>query len=156
FAALKQYQRVNQMAGGASGDAFLGMALAAQGMKTFKNALDFAQSAADHANGNARLLARAHKLRGQVYLDTNDPPHAEAAYRAALAADPDSNVADLHYGLGLALLAQRRDDEAIVELKKEIEVRPHGTTAEDAAALIANPRRGREKYAPEFSFAAAD
>src|SRR6267378_2447717 len=66
FAALKQYQRANQVAGGKSADAFLGMALAAQGMKTWKNATDFAQSAINNANGNARLLARAHKLRGQV------------------------------------------------------------------------------------------
>src|SRR5438552_345952 len=156
FAALKQYQRANQVAGGKSADAFLGMALAAQGMKTWKNAVDFAQSAIENANGNARLLARAHKLRGQVVAETADLPHAEDAYRAALAADPESNVADLHYGLALALLAQHRDDEAIVELKKEIEIRPHGTTAEEAQALIANPRRGREKYAPEFSFVASD
>src|SRR5262249_54322744 len=156
FAALKQYQRANQVAGGKSADAFLGMALAAQAMKTWTNALDFAQSAIDTANGNARLLARAHKLRGQVFAETADPPRAEEAYRAALAADPESNVADLHYGLALALLAQHRDEEAIVELKREIEIRPRGTTAEEAQSLIANPRRGREKYAPDFSFVAAD
>jgi tetratricopeptide (TPR) repeat protein len=156
FAALKQYQRVNQLAGGKSADAFLGIALAAEGMKVFKNALDAAQSAIDLAAGNSRLLARAHKLRGQVYAATGEPAHAEEAFRAALAADPQSNVADLHYGLALALLAQHRDDEAVVELKKEIEIRPHGTTAEEAQALIANPRRGREKYAPDFSFVAAD
>jgi tetratricopeptide (TPR) repeat protein len=156
FAALKQYQRANQAAGGRSGDAFLGMALAAQGMKTWNNALDFAQSAVDAAGGSSRLVARANRLRGQVFIELNDPPHAEAAYRAALAADPDSNVADLHYGLALALLKQNRDDEAVAELKKEIEIRPHGTTAEAAQALIANPRRGREKYAPDFSVTSAD
>jgi thiol-disulfide isomerase/thioredoxin len=156
FAALKQYQRANQVAGGKSADAFLGMALAAQGMKTWKNALDFAQSAVDNANGNTRLLARAHKLRGQIFAETSEPGRAEEAYRAALAADPGSNIADLHYGLALALLAQHRDDEAIAELKTEIEIRPHGTTAEEAQALIANPRRGREKYAPEFSFVATE
>src|SRR6266851_1813533 len=156
FAALKQYQRANQLAGGKSADAFLGMALAADGMKGSSNALDAAQSAIELAAGNSRLLARAHKLRGQVYAALGEPPHAEEEYRAALAADPQSNIADLHYGLALALLAQHRDDEAIVELRKEIEIRPHGTTAEEAQALIANPRRGREKYAPEFSFAAAD
>ena len=156
FAALKQYQRANQLAGGKSADAFLGMALAADGMKVFKNALDAAQSAIALAAGNSRLLARAHKLRGQVYAAMGEPPHAEEEYRAALVADPQSNIADLHYGLALALLAQHRDDEAIVELKKEIEIRPHGTTAEEAQALVANPRRGREKYAPGFSFAAAD
>jgi tetratricopeptide (TPR) repeat protein len=156
FAALQQYQRANQIAGGKSADAFLGMALAAQGMKTWKNALDFAQSAVDTGGRNSRLVAHAHRVRGQVFAELNDPPHAEEAYRAALAADPDSNVADLHYGLALSLLKQNRDDEAIAELKKEIAIRPHGTTAEEAQALIANPRRGREKYAPDFSFTSSD
>ena len=156
FNALKQYQRANQLAGGKSAEAFLGMALACQGMKVTKNALDAAQSAIDLAAGNARLLARAHKVRGQVFAAAGDPGSAEAEFRAALAADPESNVADLHYELGRALISQRRDDEAIVELRKEIEIRPHGTTAEEAQALIADPRRGREHYAPDFSFVAAD
>src|SRR6266404_4982926 len=67
FAALKQYQRAGQIAGGKSADAFLGMALAAEGMKVFKNALDAAQSAIDLGGRSSRLLARVHKLRGQVY-----------------------------------------------------------------------------------------
>ena len=156
FNALKGYQRANQLAGGTSPDAFLGMALAAQGMKVYKNALDFAGSAVNLAAGNARLLARAHKVKGQVFAATGDPKGAESELRAALIADPGSNVADLHYELALALLAQHRDEEAIAELRKEIEIRPHGTTAEEAQALIANPRRGREKYAPAFSFVSAD
>jgi thiol-disulfide isomerase/thioredoxin len=125
-------------------------------MKVFKNALEAAQSAIELAAGTPRLLARAHKLRGQIFAATGEPPRAEEEFRAALAADPESNVADLHYGLALALLAQHQDEEAIAELKKEIEIRPHGSTAEEARALIANPRRGREKYAPDFSFVASD
>ena len=156
FNALKQYQRANQLADGKSAEAFLGMALACQGMKVTKNALDAAQSAIDLAGGNARLLARARKVRGQVFAAAGDPRSAETEFRAALDADPESNVADLHYELGRALIAERRDDEAIAELRKEIETRPHGTTAEEAQALIANPRRGRENYAPDFSFVAAD
>jgi tetratricopeptide (TPR) repeat protein len=156
FNALKGYQRASQLAGGQSADAFLGMALAMRGMKVYKNALDASQSAIDLAPGNARLLARAHKLKGQVLSAIGDARGAEAELRTALAADPDSNVADLHYELGLALLVQHRDEEAIAELRKEIEIRPHGTTAEEAQALIANPRRGREKYAPDFSFVSSD
>ena len=33
--------------------------------------------------------------------------------------------------------------------------RPHGTIADDSRALIANPRRARESYAPDFSFVPA-
>jgi len=155
FDALKAFQRANQLAGGKSADAFLGIAQAAQGMKVFKNALDACQSAIAIAGGEPRLLARAHKLRGQVFTSLGQPRDAEQEYRAALTADPESRIADLHFGLATALLAQNRDDEAIDELKKEIEQRPNGTTADEARALIANPRRGRERFAPEFSFESA-
>jgi len=156
FNALKAYQRASQVAGGKSFDAFFGMALAMRGMKVYTSALDASQSAIDLAQGNARLLARARKLRGQILSAMGDARGAEAELRAALVADPDSNVADLHYELALALLVQQRDEEAIAELRKEIEIRPHGTTAEEAQALIANPRRGREKYAPDFSIVSSD
>jgi thiol-disulfide isomerase/thioredoxin len=44
-----------------------------------------------------------------------------------------------------------RDEEGIAELKKEIAIRANGTTADESRSLIANPRRAREKYAPDFS-----
>ena len=156
FNALKGFQRANQLAGGKSAESFLGMAQAMQGMKVYKNALDACQSAIDLAGDNTRLLARAHKLKGEVFDALGQLGEAESELRAALAVDPESRVADLHYELGQILLKQRRDDEAIAELRKEIEQRPNGTTAEEARALIANPRRGRENFAPDFAFTAAD
>jgi tetratricopeptide (TPR) repeat protein len=156
FNALKGFQRANKLAGGTSAESFLGMAQAMQAMKVYKNALDACQSAIDFAEGNARLLARSHKLRGQVFNAMGDLPGAESEFKAALAADPDSRVADLHYELGVVLMAQHRDEEGVAELKKEIELRPNGTTADEARALMTNPRRAREKYAPEFSFVASD
>jgi len=152
FAALTGFQRANQLAGGRSAESFFGMAQAMQGMKLYKNALDACQSAIDLAQDNPRLLARAHKLRGQVFSAMGELRGAEAEFKAALAADPDSKVADLHYELGVVLMTEHRDEEAITELKKELDLRPNGTTADEARALIANPHRGREKYAPEFSF----
>jgi tetratricopeptide (TPR) repeat protein len=152
FAALTGFQRANQLAGGKSAESFLGMAQAMQGMKVYKNALDACQSAIDLAQDNPRLLARAHKLKGQVFSATGELRGAEAEFRAALAADPDSKVADLHYELGVVLMTEHRNEEGIAELKKELELRPNGTTADEARALITNPRHGSEKYAPEFSF----
>src|SRR5919197_2234529 len=156
FNALKGFQRATQIAGGKSADAFLGMAQAMVGMKVYTNALDACQSAIESAQDNTRLLARAHKLKGEVFDAMGRLGDAEAELRAALAADPDSRVAELHYDLGRILLKQRRDEEAIAELQKEVEQRPNGTSAEDARALIANPRRGRENFAPAFSFVTAD
>jgi tetratricopeptide (TPR) repeat protein len=156
FNALKAFQRANQIAGGTSPEAFLGMAQAMQGMKLYKNALDACQSAIDLAQENPLLLARSHKLKGQVFAAMGELRDAEAEFRAALAADPDSRVADLHYELGTVLIASHQEAEAIEELKKEIESRPNGTTADEARALISNPRRASEKYAPAFSFVSTD
>jgi thiol-disulfide isomerase/thioredoxin len=156
FNALKGFQRANQIAGGESADAFLGMAQAMQGMKVYKNALDACESAIGFAKTNKRVLARAHKLKGQVFEAMGELRDAEAQFRAALDADPDGRIADLHYELGVVLMGQHRDEEGIAELQKEIALRPNGTTADDARARIANPRRAREAYAPEFSFVSTD
>ena len=155
FDALKAFQRANQLAGGKSAEAFVGMAQAMMGMKVYKNAIDASQSAIELARDDSRVLARAHKIRGEAFQASGDLSSAETEFRSAIAADSNDQVADLHYALGAVLLAQQRDDEGIVELRKEIELRPHNTTAEEAQALIANPRRAREKYAPEFSITTA-
>ena len=156
FNALKGFQRASQLAGGKSADAFLGMAQAMDGMKVYKNALDASQSAIDRAQHDAHLLARAHKMKGQIYEAMGELPSAESELRAAIAADPEGRVADVHFMLGRVLIAAHRDADGIAELRQEIEQRPNGTTADDARALIANPRRGREHYAPDFSVTALD
>jgi thiol-disulfide isomerase/thioredoxin/Tfp pilus assembly protein PilF len=156
FNALKGFQRANQLAGGKSPDAFLGMAQAMQGMKVFKNALDASQSAIDLAQGNARILAPTYRLRGQIFQAMGELRDAETAFRAALTADPESRIADLHYGLAVVLLAEHRDEEAIAELRKELALRPTGTTADEARALIENPRHGSARSAPAFSFVSSD
>jgi tetratricopeptide (TPR) repeat protein len=156
FNALKGFQRANQLAGGTSADSYLGMAQAMMGMKVYKNALDASQSAIDYAKADARLLARSHKLKGQVFEAMGELASAEKEFRAALDADPESHVPDLHYELGRILMTERRDEEAIAELKKELDQRPNGSTADDARALIANPRRAREKYAPDFEIVSSD
>ena len=156
FSALKEFQRANQIAGGKSAESLLGQAQAMQGMKVFKNALDACQSAIGFAGDDSRFLSRAHKLKGQLFEATGDLANAETELRAAIAVDPESRIPDLHYELALVLLTARRDDGATAELKKEIDLRPNGSTAEEARALIENPRRGREKYAPDFAFDATD
>lgn len=160
FEALKVFKRANERAGGQSAECFLAMAQAMHGMKVYANALDASQTAIGLARGDNRLLARAHKLRAEVLqaLAETDPARlreAESELRAALKVDPDSKVADLHFNLGVVLMRQGRDAEGVAELQRELEIRPRGSTADEARALVANPRRARERYAPEFSFVSA-
>ena len=159
FEALKGFQKANQLAGGTSAACFVYMAQAMVGMKTWANAIETAQRGIELAGTDARLLARAHTYKGlgfQALAERDGPPaklhDAEAEFRAALVADPESILPDLHYNLGVVLLKQNRDDEGVAELKKEIEIRANGTRADEVRSLIANPRRAREKYAPDFSF----
>ena len=156
FEALKAFQHANLLAGGKSATCFLAMAQAMQGMKAYQNAVDDAHSAIVYGADDTRLMARAHSTRGLALqaLAERDPARirdAEEEFRQALEVDPESRTADLHYNLAVSLLEQGRDDEGIAELKKEIEIRPNGTTAEDSRLLMANPRRARENYAPDFT-----
>jgi len=160
FEALKGFQRANKVAGGRSAKCFLAMARAMQGMKVYQNAVDAAASAIEYGAGDARLLAQAHSIRGLALQalaekdgerDAARLADAEQEFRAALAADPESNVRDLHYNLAVALMKQGRDGDGIAEMQRELEAWPVGSTAEEAKRLIENPRRTRETYAPEFS-----
>jgi thiol-disulfide isomerase/thioredoxin len=161
FEALKGFQKANQLAGGRSAECVVGMAQAMVGMKAWQNVIETAQTAIELARDAPLLLARAHSARGTAFqsLAEKDPAKlqdAEREFRQALDADPASRVADLHFNLGVVLMKQRRDDEGVAELQKEIAQRANGSTAEDARALIANPRRARENYAPDFDVQTAD
>ena len=161
FEALKGFQKANQLAGGRSASCFVGMAQAMVGMKTWPNVIETAQTAIELAQDDPLLRARAHTARGTAFqsLAEKDPsklPDAEREFRQALEADPESRIADLHFNLGVVLMKQRRDDEGIVELRKEIAQRANGSTADDARALIANPRRARENFAPDFTLQTAE
>jgi thiol-disulfide isomerase/thioredoxin len=155
FEAYKAYKHANDLAGGRSAEAHVGMAQALTALKLHKNVIEACDAGIPLAEGNARQLARLHSLKGLALesLAEQDPAQlrlAEAEFRLALAADPEAHVHDLHFNLGVVLLKQHRDDEGTSELKKEIELRPHGTTAETAQQMILEPRRAREKFTPAF------
>jgi len=161
FEALKGFQKANQLAGGRSASCFVGMAQAMVGMKTWPNVIETAQTAIELAQDDPLLRARAHTARGTAFqsLAEKDPSKlrdAEREFRLALEADPESRIADLHFNLGVVLMKQMRDEEGIAELNKEVAQRAHGSTAEEARMLIANPKRARERYAPDFSVVTAN
>jgi tetratricopeptide (TPR) repeat protein len=59
---------------------------------------------------------------GLKALDANQPAAAEPLLRQAVQADPNDFVA--HFNLALALSLQRKDDEAIRELRRTLELKP--------------------------------
>src|SRR5215472_14885864 len=60
--------------------------------------------------------------QGLKALDANQPGAAEGFFRKAVAADPSDYFA--HFNLALALSQQRKDAEAIPELRRTLELKP--------------------------------
>jgi thioredoxin-like negative regulator of GroEL len=103
--------------------------------------------------------ARAHDLKALVLnREVGARPEGlkkvEAELRLALAADPTDPTAALH--LGTVMLRQGRDAEGVAQLEALLARQPDAATAASARQLIANPRRAREAYAPDFEAVLAD
>ena len=74
---------------------------------------------------------------------------AAEAFRSSLAADPDNPMARLN--LGIILLRVSRDEEGLAELRVFLERWPQDPGADRARLYVQNPRRARERFAPDFS-----
>jgi len=69
--------------------------------------------------------------------------------RTALQLDSKNPI--YHFGLGLALMRESHDAEGKQEFESYLQLAPDGADADLARQLLANPRRARERYAPDFS-----
>jgi thiol-disulfide isomerase/thioredoxin len=153
--ALTLFRRANDANDQKCGECFLAMARAYEGMGAAKNAISSCERAMTIGAANQRLLIEAHQTKGTALLalaeakDMKRIAEAETEFRAALQMNPDLSY--LHFNLGVALMQQRRDAEGIAELQQELSLRSKSPVSERAAALIANPRRAREPYSPDFS-----
>jgi thiol-disulfide isomerase/thioredoxin len=144
----------------ASAEAHYGMARAHHEMAVFNKAADSCRKAVKHAAGDQALLARIQNQCGlSLYAlsqKPNDKPvrEAEAAFRAARAADGTLLISQ--FNLGVALLRQGRDEEGIAELNAFVEAAPKAPEAAEARRFVDNPRRAREPFAPPFSITTLD
>ena len=149
--AIKQFKASNKAQNDACGECYLGVATARLRMNDLKGTTENVDKALQRQlPPDAR--SHAHFLAGEAYRMLGEPkqlPAAEKEYRAALGQDADKVVARL--ALGLTLLRESRDAEAIEELNKCVSLLPAGDDSRKLAErMIAKPSRGRENYAPEF------
>jgi thiol-disulfide isomerase/thioredoxin len=157
--ALKSFNQANEMRGHTCAECFYGMAQAYEGLGAFKNVSESCDKIIELAPADKHLQAAAYNLKGmalEVLAEGKDQKKlqdAESVLRQGLALNTD--MASLHYNLGFVLLQQNRDAEGVVELKKYLDLKPNGDDAEEARKMIANPRRSREAFAPDFSFTTA-
>jgi peroxiredoxin len=158
--ALKSFKRANEMRNKQSAECFYGLAQAYQSLEAYKNVIENSDKAIEFSNGDVKMQAQAYNLKGialQALAEAKDQKKlqdAEAAFHQGITLNPE--LAILHFNLGYTLMQERRDPEGVVELKKFIELAPEGSKAEQAEKLVADPRRAREAFAPDFSFTSAE
>jgi len=149
--ALKAFKKANKAQNDACSPCLVGMANAMARLGDARGALSSAEKALAVAKTNEQR-AEAHAMRGDILLGQNDEKkrsEAEAEYRAAVKENPES--AEKHLKLAIALLKEVKDTEGKDEVSEYLRQDPNGKYAGYARALIQNPRRAREDYAPEFS-----
>jgi thiol-disulfide isomerase/thioredoxin len=141
---------------------YLLLAQAYAGLRAYKNVLESCDKAVACAAA-ASDKAVAHNTKGiALFLRASEkqPPGADdlkaaaGEFRAALEVDPSLHMA--RYNLGKAMLRAGDDAAGTEQLRLYLAVSPTGAAAKDAERMIANPRRARENFAPDFNVETLD
>src|SRR5579864_9218825 len=159
--AMSAYEKADKLSQHQCTMCLLGMFAIYKRVGDSGNALDVAKKAVKEAGDNKPLAAIAHLSRGvllgQMTSKPKDKKLAEAVseIREALTLDPSNAIE--HFDLGVILIKQEDDADGIAELKTYLaSSNPSPKDAKLAQAIIADPRRAREPFAPDFSFTALD
>ena len=159
--ALKSFKRANDLRNKSCVMCLYGMAQSYFAMDAFKNAADTADKLIAVAGDDKDAVLYGYNVKGLSIRamaegkDQKKLSQAEAAFRTGISLDPTARFSILRFNLGFVLMQLNRDAEGIVELKKYLESKQEGDYAKQAEKMIANPRRAREAYAPDFSIVTA-
>jgi thiol-disulfide isomerase/thioredoxin len=159
-AALDAFTTANGLSNKTSAVALFGMGRAFQGLEAWKSAADACTEALKYVGDDKALEAKLHNQRGLAYNQLAQKPtdkalrDAEAEFRSVLVLTDTIPVA--WYNLGIALLRQNRDPEGVVALQAFVESGVKSADVDTAKAMIENPRRARETFAPEFGIASME
>jgi thiol-disulfide isomerase/thioredoxin len=160
-AALEAFKQADRLAGGRSAEACAGLAAvysrmgqAEEGIKAARRGLETAkdpevQAQLDNFLGLA-LYQKGKKLHDRKVLD-----EAVVSFRQALALAGD-HANSVRLNLGVALLTEEHDAEGIAVLKEFLAAQPPGADSAAVKRYIADPRRAREAFAPDFSVVTLD
>jgi thiol-disulfide isomerase/thioredoxin len=134
------------------------LALAENNLGQTKIALETSSRSVALANTPLQK-SMAHRVKGSKLLsgaseDSKLLTSAEDEFRQSIAADPQATMS--RFLLGLTLLKEKRDDEGKQTLGEFMKLEPQNSDlAKYAQKLIAQPRRARERFAPEFEVTTA-
>jgi len=152
--AFKELKEANRVKNNHCDVCFLQAALLYSKVGDRQHMLESAQKALEAASNDA-IRAQAHALQGEALVglsasDARKMQAAEQQFRTAIQLDPQTPLYRLN--LGIILLKESHDEEGVQELNNYLAQAPEGPFAETAKKMIANPRRARQNYAPEFHF----
>ena len=159
--AMSAYEKAEKLSQHQCTMCLLGMFAIYKRVGDSGDALDIAKKAVKEAGDDKSLAALAHVSRGVLLAQMTSKPkdkklvEAVSEVREALTLDPSNAIE--HFDLGVMLMKQENDADGIEELKIYLASNsPSPADAKLARAMIADPRRAREPFAPDFSFTAFD
>jgi thiol-disulfide isomerase/thioredoxin len=150
--AIEAFKKANKLRNNSCGECLLMLAVAYYRSGELKKCEESCDRALASA-GDDKVRAPAHNLKGNVAFagagpDNQQMSAAEREFRSAVQLDPTAAI--FHFSLATALLRESKDDEAKQELQACLALNPDEKIANDARRMMADPRRGRENFAPEF------
>jgi thiol-disulfide isomerase/thioredoxin/Tfp pilus assembly protein PilF len=151
--AIGEYKKAIKIRASCS-ECYLSLAIAYVRAGQYEDGLKTCDRALSGATDDGSRAA-AHNMKGNLLLsraedDKKKLLSAEAEYRAAI--QLDAKPAVYHLNLARALFKQVKDDDGKKSLEDCLASNPDTTTATQARQIMADPRRAREEFAPNFQF----
>jgi thioredoxin-like negative regulator of GroEL len=150
--AIESLKKANAWQGNACGECYLLVAVAYYKSGKLNESVENCDLAAAVASDD-KMRATAHSLKGNALFaaagkDSKKMSAPEVEFRSAIQLNPKSPL--FHLSLAKTLLWESKDDEAKQELQACLDLNADEKMASEARLLLADPRRGREDFAPEF------
>jgi thiol-disulfide isomerase/thioredoxin len=162
--ALAAYKKADRLAGGRSAEALDGLGAVYEKTGKVDDCIQAERRAVEVATTpelKARLSNHLGRALFQRWQRTRDPRDQKtldecvASFRSALELT-GGTANGVRYNLGVALLAQSHDEEGVAVLQAYLAAASEPAEAEHAKQLIADPRRARENFAPDFAVTTLD
>lgn len=150
--AAKEFDKANKALGGHCSVCLLNAAYAYLRLGRRDEVIRFSAKALEAANtpeDKFDAYLQGSRMLLQIEPNRKELVNAEAEAQKAVELQPESVPA--HIALAMALLRQNKDAEGIAQLKLAEARMPDGEEKLRVQSIIADPRRGRLAFAPEFT-----
>jgi thiol-disulfide isomerase/thioredoxin/Tfp pilus assembly protein PilF len=158
--ALDAYKKADRLADGHSAEAWEGMAVIYNQQGRMDDCIKAERRALELTSGQEDRLRITNRLglalyaKGKAEHDRKALDEAIADFRKVLEVSGGKANA-VRFNLGIALLAASRDADGVAVLQSYLEA-PNAAHREDAKRYVADPRRARDLFAPDFSVVTLD